>query len=147
FMNRRTFACQVLGAAAGTLVAGRSMAAPASSQWVYFGTYTGWFHGFSRGIYVASFNPVTGELGKPRLAARMGSPSYLEIHPSGKAVYAVGESSGEVHAFAIRQDGTLQLINSVSAKGDGPCHVAIDKTGRVLVVSNYGGGSVASFQI
>ena len=148
-MNRRTFASQVLGAA-GALAAGKVVAAipssPARPLRVYFGTYTG-FHGFSRGIYVADFDSATGVLGVPRLAARMRSPSYLEVHPSGRYVYAASESRNEVSAFAVCQDGTLRLINTVPAGGDGPCHVSIDKTGRVAVVSNYGGGSVASFQI
>ena len=132
---------------AGVLVAGQAaVAAPVSRLRVYFGTYTG-LNGFSWGIYVADFNSATGALGEPKLAARMRSPSYLAVHPNGKCVYAAGETTGKLCAFAVRPDGTLQLINTVSSGGDGPCHVAIDKTGRVVVVSNYGGGSVASFKI
>ncbi|MDB6139811.1 MAG: 6-phosphogluconolactonase [Verrucomicrobiaceae bacterium] len=145
-MNRRTFAHQLIGTA-GAMVAGQGFVSAATTRTrVYFGTYTG-FHGFSRGIYVAEFNPVSGMLGEPKLAARMRSPSYLEVHPSGRYLYAVGETTGDVHAFAVTGDGRLQFLNSVSAKGDGPCHVNIDKTGRVLVIANYNSGSVASFQI
>ena len=33
----------------------------------------------------------------------------------------------------------------MSSKGAGPCHVLVDKTGKNLLVANYGSGSVASF--
>lgn len=147
-MNRREFG-QILLGTAGALAAGQSVAvaAPGKGLRVYFGTYTGIFHGFSRGIYVADFDSATGVLGEPRLAARMRNPSYLAVHPSGRYVYAASESRNEVSAFVVCTDGTLKLLNTVAAGGDGPCHVSIDKTGRVAVVSNYGGGSVASFQI
>jgi 6-phosphogluconolactonase (cycloisomerase 2 family) len=40
----------------------------------------------------------------------------------------------------------MQEINKVSSKGGGPTHIA-DHTGRCVFAANYGGGSVASFQV
>jgi 6-phosphogluconolactonase len=43
--------------------------------------------------------------------------------------------------------GKLTFLNRVSSKGVGPCHIAIDKTGKILVAANFGSGSVAAFPI
>jgi hypothetical protein len=44
-------------------------------------------------------------------------------------------------------DGKLTPINSQAPNGNGPCHLAIDETGKTIVVSNYGDGSVSSLAI
>src|SRR5262249_38087434 len=63
-------------------------------------------------------------------------------------LYAANENdNGMVSAFAIDKTGTLKLLNSVSSKGSGPCHVAVDKTGKWLYVANYNNGSAAAFPI
>ena len=118
---------------------------------VYFGTYTGAKSG-SKGIYVSKFNAATGELGAPEVAAETGSPSFLEIHPSKKFVFAIGEMGGAgakgVSAFSVAlPSGKLSAINQVSAVGQGPCHVNIDRTGRLAMIANYGSGSCASYAI
>lgn len=125
----------------------------ADSYHVYFGCYTNAKSG-SKGIHISKFNTTTGDLSEPDLAAETGSPSFLAIHPSQKYLYAVGEmgtpgqKGGGVTAFKISQpDGKLTLINQVSSVGAGPCHISVDKTGKMAMVANYGGGSVASYSI
>ena len=125
----------------------------AEKEWLaYFGTYTG---KKSKGIYVARFNPATGKLSAPELAAEAISPSFLAVHPKGKWLYAVneidnftGKKSGGVSGFAIdAKSGKLSPINQQSTVGGGPCHVSLDASGRVVLVANYGGGSVASYRV
>jgi len=119
---------------------------------VYLGTYTG---PKSQGIYVCRFNPATGQLAAPELAATTPSPSFLAVHPSRRFLYAVGETSqmegkrtGTVGAFAIDgKSGQLTLLNHESSGGLGPCHLAVDKTGKCLLVANYGSGSIAALPI
>jgi 6-phosphogluconolactonase len=117
---------------------------------VYVGTYTG---GDSEGIYVCELDRAHGTLSEPKLAAKAVNPSFLEIHPSGKFVYAVGEidnagtKGGAVSAFAVDADGTLTLINSQSSEGAGPCHVSLDAAGKHALVANYSSGSVACLPI
>jgi 6-phosphogluconolactonase len=41
----------------------------------------------------------------------------------------------------------LTLLNQVSSGGTGPCHVALDKTGKWVFVANYGGGSVSAYPV
>ena len=114
---------------------------------VYFGTYTG---GKSKGIYVSRLDAATGVLGVPSLAAESVNPSFLAVHPSGKYLYAVNEvdnfegaRAGAASAFAIAPTGALRPLNQSSTRGTGPCYLSLDRTGRHLLVANYGGGSVA----
>ncbi len=119
---------------------------------VYLGTYTG---KNSQGIYLSTLDLATGKLSQPELAAELVSPSFLAIHPSGKYVYAVGEIAefqgkkvGAVSALAVDgATGKLKLINQQPSGGGGPCHVAVDPSGKCVLAANYGGGSVCSFPI
>lgn len=140
---------------AGVLAAGieSKAAAGGATHLVYFGPYTNAKSG-SKGVYVSTFNTSTGELGEPVLAAETASPSFLEIHPSKKYLYAVGEmgdakqKGGAVSAFSIdATSGKLTLINQASSVGAGPCHVNVHSTGKVVAVANYGGGSCASYAV
>ena len=128
--------------------------ASAGDRWlVYFGCYTNAKSG-SKGIHLSTFDSAKGTLSDPVVAAETGSPSFLALHPNGKYLYAVGEMAsaggkgGAVSAFAVnRPDGTLRLINQADSGGNGPCHISLDATGHMAMVANYGGGSVASYQI
>src|SRR5690606_23649056 len=55
---------------------------------VYVGAYT---RQNGKGIYVFDFDPETGKAGKPSLAVEAANPSFVDIHPSGKFLYSVGE--------------------------------------------------------
>ncbi len=118
-------------------------AACARSLPVYFGTYTR--SDSSKGIYRSTLDLGTGELSEPILAAETRNPSFLEIHPNGKFLYAVSESggAGSVSAYAIRDDGNLKFLNRQPSGGSGPCHVSIDHAGKNVLVANYGSGSAS----
>ena len=128
-------------------------------HWIYVGTYTG---PKSKGIYAYRFDDATaalvplGRLGASGLAAETTNPSFLAIDADGRYLYAVnevadykgrqGDKSGGVSAFAIDpHSGVLTFLNEVPSGGPGPCHVALDKTGRYVLVANYDGGSVSVF--
>lgn len=127
--------------------------APENERFVaYLGTYTG--RG-SRGIYAARFDAGTGAVTPLGCVAEMENPSFLALHPNGRFLYAVGETgqfrgqrAGVVSAFAIdKESGQLRLLNQASSEGPGPCHLSVDATGRLVMVANYGGGSVAALPI
>ena len=121
----------------------------AESVPVYFGTYTGG-GGSSKGIYRSALDLETGELSNPVLAAETGNPSFLEVHPSGKFLYAVSEAggAGSVSAFEIDSDARdLRFLNQQPSGGAGPCHVSIDHAGRNVLVANYGGGNASVIPI
>jgi 6-phosphogluconolactonase len=148
-MTLRRLAC--LSLLATLLVGAASAAEPPKTLWVYVGTFTG---GKSKGIYLAELDTTTGTLTSKGLAAETANPSFLAIHPSRKFVFAVGEIGNEgkkvgaAGAFTIEpKTGKLTLLNQESSKGSGPCHITVDKTGKNVLVANYGGGNVAVLPI
>jgi 6-phosphogluconolactonase len=121
-----------------------ALGAQAADYLVYAGTYT---KGDSRGIYAFHFDTSTGKLSAPTLAAETLNPSFLAVSPDRKFLYAVnegGRGGNTVSAFAMdRITGKLTPLNAVSSAGEGPCHLAVDATGRWLVVANYSNGTMA----
>lgn len=120
----------------------------ASSYFVYVGTYTG---PKSKGIYAGRMNPSDGGWSTLELAAEIKNPSFLVVHPKGQFIYAASEvgdarnkQGGSVSAYRVEPgSGKLTLLNQQSSGGDSPCHLAVDKAGKCLIVANYGSGSVA----
>ncbi len=116
---------------------------------VYFGTYKGGGSS-SKGIYRSRLDLKTGRLSEAVLAAEASSPSFIEIHPNGKFLYAVSRSgrAGAVIAFAIESNtGVLRFLNQQSSGGAGPCHISIDHTGSNLFVANYSSGNASVIPI
>jgi 6-phosphogluconolactonase len=121
---------------------------------VYIGTYTE-PKTKSQGIYAYRFKAATGQLTSLGLAAKTASPSFLAVRPDRRFLYAVNETadyeggkSGAVSAFALdRATGKLAFLNQVSSRGADPCYVALDKTGKYVLVANYTSGSVAVFPV
>src|SRR5437016_3285424 len=122
------------------------------SYLIYVGTYTG---PTSEGIYAYRFNAVTGKSASLGLVAETTNPSFLAIDRTRRFLYAVneisdyqGQKSGSVSAFAIdRKTGKLAFLNEVPSRGADPCYVTLDKSGKYVLVANYGGGNVAAFPI
>jgi 6-phosphogluconolactonase len=94
---------------------------------------------YSKGIYALR--------DKPELAVETKSPSFLVVHPNRRFVYAANEPENALSAFSIDGSGQLKFLNTVPSRGAGPCHVALDKTGKWLFAANYDGGSVAAFPV
>jgi 6-phosphogluconolactonase len=119
----------------------------AQGDWtIYVGTYT---RGPSKGIYSYRFQASTGQLTPVGLAVDTSNPSFLAVHPNRRFLYAVNENrDGMVSAFAIDPaTGGLTPLNSVSSKGSGPCHLAVDRTGTFLFVANYNDGVASAYKI
>lgn len=135
-----------------TLVAS-APAAPREYQ-VYFGTYTN-ARTTSKGIYRARLDVATGKLSAAEVAMECRDPAFLAVHPNGKILYAIDESSNPAKepgrglaAYAIApQTGALTLLNEQSNGGPGPCHLAVDRDGKCVLVANYSGGSVAAVAV
>ncbi|MGV3762367.1 lactonase family protein [Parapedobacter sp.] len=112
------------------------------------GTYTQ--SGKSVGMYVYDFDLETGDA---TLVSSMVSenPSFLALSADGTHVYAVnenGEGKGAMSAYAYdNETGKLTFLNRQLTLGDHPCHVATNRAGTHVIVSNYSGGSVSVFPI
>ena len=124
----------------------------ATKERVYIGTYTE--HG-SKGIYVCEFDPSTGTLTPPELAAATAGPSFLVVSSDRRFLYAInetnhfnGQPAGGVSAFSIAPaTGKLTLLNQVSSLAPGPAYITLDRSGHYVLVANYDEGSVAVYRI
>ncbi len=135
------------------LILAASLASAADfSQLVYVGTYT---DKDSKGIYAFRFDPASGEMGPIELAAESSNPSFLAVDSAAAHLYAVneldvfdGSKTGAISVFEIdRRSGKLKLLQQVSSAGAGPAHLSLDRSGRYVLVANYGGGNFAVFPI
>jgi 6-phosphogluconolactonase len=116
----------------------------------FIGTYT---RMGSEGVYTLRLNGETGELTQVSVATGIKNPSFVALDPSNEHLYAVGEvsnfdGSGGITAFSVNKDtGVLTQINQQSTGGPGPCHLMVDSTDSLVIVTNYSGGSVAALPI
>lgn len=85
------------------------------------------------------------------LAAETPNPNFIEVDVKRRLVFAAtrvnsfaGKPTGAVSSFSVDSaTGKLNLINQSSCMGRGPCHLALDATGRNVVVSMCDSGGVA----
>jgi len=117
-----------------------------ASDYLFFtGSYT---KTASKGIYAWRLQTATGRVRSLGLAADMSNPSFLALHPNGRFVYAASRDLNVVAAFSIdEKSGKLALLNYLASGGAGPCHLAVDATGRWLAVANYDDGALAILPI
>jgi 6-phosphogluconolactonase len=136
-----------------TIAASASPATPPAGRLVYFGAYTR--AGGSEGIHAARFDPRTGALSRPKLAARLSNPTFLAQHPSLPILYAISDDGakparGAVTAFRINpEDGSLALLNEITlpVEKSAAAHIAVDAAGRAVFTAHYGGGFVAAITL
>ncbi len=113
-------------------------------------------------VYVSGYRPeiaifrldtASGRLTPVGKATDVGlEPSFLTWDPAAKFLFAINETDpGRARSFAINQTtGALTPINDVPSMGSITAHLSTDKTGRWLLVANYGDtkqGTIASFPI
>ena len=104
----------------------------------------------SKGIYMARFNAETGALSAPVLAAEIANPTFLAVSRDQRFLYAITESDPEafVSSYAIdRHTGALRMLNRLPTGGSGTAYLSLDKTGRFILLANYGSASVTVIQV
>jgi 6-phosphogluconolactonase (cycloisomerase 2 family) len=140
--TRREF----LGTAAAAVVAaaGSGQTASGAPRFAYLGTFTSEARkARGEGLSAYRIDPESGRWLRVQLLNREVNPSYLAVDPKRPVLYAVHSEANQVSAFSINEaTGELTLINRQSCGGDNPVHLALDATGRFLVVANYGSGSI-----
>ena len=120
---------------------------------LYVGTYTE--GGRRDGIYLVRMDRRSGKLRRVGSVDAGANPSFIAIHPNGRVLYAVnevethnGRPTGAVSAFAIARDtGALIRRDEQPSEGGAPCFVSVERSGQVVLVANYVGGSVALLPI
>jgi 6-phosphogluconolactonase len=121
---------------------------PAAGAWlVYVGAYT---NAANKGICAWRMDTASGSLSPLGLVAETPNPSFLQISPNHRFLYAVnevdslqGKPGGAVSAFSIEAStGKLTFLNQQTSGGPGPCHLTLDRDGKYVLVANYNGGSI-----
>ncbi|MGF6382415.1 6-phosphogluconolactonase [Paraburkholderia atlantica] len=100
------------------------------------------------GISVYQVDTQTGALTLVQLVKNLVNPSFLALSPDGEHLYTVHGDLSDISAFKVdKASGKLAFINRQSTEGKNPVHLAIDPTGRYVVVSNHIGASLAVLPI
>ncbi|MGW4422973.1 lactonase family protein [Streptosporangium sp. NPDC004631] len=109
--------------------------------------------------YIGGYTPDTGGSGVGITVVELGSlarlggtpasgPSFLAAHPRLPILYAVGEGErGTVGVFARAGRGAPVPLAQRPSGGSFPCHLAVDPSGTLLAVANYGDGTVTVHRI
>ena len=132
------------------------MACSSEKQQIRFavGTYTqkeGHVNGKAEGIYLITLDDSLNIASKDVLAGAT-NPSYLALHPEGKAIYAVNETlspqhqSGLVFTYLKNTSETWQAQQMLSSMGAYPCHISYSKDLNTVFVANYG-NNIAAYAV
>jgi 6-phosphogluconolactonase len=84
----------------------------------------------------------------PKDFTKENTAAEIEVHPSGKFLYASNRGHDSIAVFAIDPDkGTLTLVEYASTKGQGPRNFEIDPTGTRLFAANERSDNIVEFRI
>ncbi|MFM9963882.1 MAG: lactonase family protein [Planctomycetaceae bacterium] len=82
------------------------------------------------------------------------NPFFLAVSRDQKFLYSIhaktfgGKEHEQIAAYQIEgRTGRLKLLNRQSALGTAACSLAVDATGKTVLVANYSSGSVASLPV
>ncbi|HEY0710990.1 MAG TPA: lactonase family protein [Polyangia bacterium] len=112
-------------------------------------------HGNASGdIEIFAFDPATGALSERAVVPSRSSTSYFALHPNRRFAYTTQNRTDRVTAFAVdAASGLLTWLADapVPPRGAepevGPTYVAVDKSGRYLLVANYRGHNTVVFRL
>jgi 6-phosphogluconolactonase (cycloisomerase 2 family) len=96
------------------------------------------------GISVYALNQEKGTLELVQVLGDLVNPSYLELNRTGDMLYAVHGDQSDVSALRVdKRSGQLTFLNRQSTQGKNPVHLALDPSGKYLIVTNHIGASLA----
>jgi len=149
-ISRRTFLCTASAAALAACPAfatRRSASSASKRKKVYVASLA------PDGLLAYHWDPATAELTPAGVAAKIPQVAWIAATAMGEYLFTAseldnfqGKPTGEVASFRQLQ-GELTQVSGVNAAGVGTCHVALDRTGRVLIAVDYVGGSAASYKV
>ncbi len=84
----------------------------------------------------------------PKDFTKLNEDAEIEVHPSGKFLYASNRGHDSITVFAIDPNkGTLTLVEYASTKGASPRSFEIDPTGKLLFAANEKSDNIVIFRI
>ena len=95
-----------------------------------------------------TFRAIQTEPMLPNGFSGRNDAAEIEIHPSGKFVYASNRGHDSIVAYSIDANtGKLTQVADISTGGKEPRHFAIDPTGNFLLAENQLSDSIVEFRI
>jgi 6-phosphogluconolactonase len=129
-----------------------------NTAYFYLGTYStnlGHVDGKAEGITLWTVNTSTGELKMTGGPWPIANSSHMCLGKDRKFLYSIsevseyqGNSDGYLTVFSLDPESkNLTELGRKSSYGPGPAYVSIDKTGRYLLLANYGAGNIIVYPI
>lgn len=114
---------------------------------VWIGTTTS--RGDAEGVYHCPFDEANGQLGHARLVASIREPGFLALHPTLPVLYSTGGEGVAAWRIQAGEDGPVLIDRTQRSTGDAgdAAHLAVDRSGRVLLTAHYGSGKAAAFPL
>ncbi|KAH7101430.1 putative isomerase YbhE [Auriculariales sp. MPI-PUGE-AT-0066] len=143
-LARRGISCSVIvlltwaGLAAGARVSRRAT------------TYTLLAGGYTTSITTLTFDPAVAAISVVGTCDSGANPSWLTSHPTVKTVqYSTNEyDAGLISSFTTADPKRIcTKVNSASAAGDAPAHVAVVRSGSEIIAANYNSGTVGIYTL
>jgi 6-phosphogluconolactonase len=105
-------------------------------------------------VGVFAWDAAAGNLELVSLVSTLGNSagrapntaSHIELHPSGRALYASNRGDDSLAVFAVDGKGGIELQQRVST-GKKPRHFSVNGQGNRLLVGNLDAASVMSFEV
>jgi len=105
------------------------------------------------GILAYDWDSALGELTAAGVAAKLERAVWLTYSEDRKFLFAAsevhtfdGKPTGGVVSFSVT-NGELKQLSRQNAASVGTVHIALDRTGKVLMAADYTGGGAASFLV
>ncbi|SDY64083.1 lactonase family protein [Herbiconiux ginsengi] len=111
---------------------------------LWIGTSTAELGGSGHGIERVRVNDSSAPKHEPPIPAH--SPSFLAAHPALPVLYAVEESTGNLVVLDVARE-SVRWLGPPQYACELPCHIHVDPRGRYLVVSGWGDGTIALFDL
>lgn len=102
------------------------------------------------GVYTTQYDVDTGSLTLTHSVNGLQNPTFLAIDAANNRLYALGEGvgaegqkCGAASAYSINlESGELSLLNKELTLPATTCHIMLDNTNQVVMVTSYHGGMV-----
>jgi 6-phosphogluconolactonase len=120
----------------------------AAPNFMYVGSFTGEGRGHGEGLSVYRRNGEADPWTLIQLLKDLADPSFLIIDRQKRWLYSAHGDGTQATAYQIdRATGRLTVLNRQPTGGRNGVHLAIDASGRFLVLANYATGTVAVLPI
>jgi len=155
YPRREFLAGLALSAAAGprwtlALAQGRTGRAggAARPEFLYVGSFTSTGRGRGDGLSVYRRNPASDTWAQIQVLKDLADPSFVIVDRRGRHLYSAHGDGTQATSYQIDPStGRLTVLNQQPTGGGNGVHLAIDATGRCLVLANYATGSLAVLPI